>query len=296
MRQFCSFIVSLIMIVSCSLQKPGDLREKSKSYNDSKTTDDTDSMIKISTSVFIMGEPGFETSKTSAERPVKLTVSAFYFAKTEVLQSEWMKVMHVNPSLVINMKIPVDNVSWYDAIAYCNRRSIMEGMKPCYSLDGECNPDYWGDIPSANDSRWNNVVCNFEAGGYRLPTEAEWELAYRLHVPGKDIDTDNNSSGWPYQSKEEDASEVRTTPQAINLAISGGVFELNTNVWEWCNDWYKPYPKQAKKDYAGAATGDKRSLRGGRCQYENFRIPAAYRSRYAPSQRGSEIGFRVVRR
>lgn len=134
-------------------------------------------------SVFIMGEPGFETSKSGAERPCKVKVSAFYIGKTEVLQGEWIKVMQKNPSLVINEKMPVENVSWYDAAVYCNRRSFMEGLRPCYSIAGECDPEYWGDLPAGDDTRWNSVMCNYEASG------------------------------------------IRTTPQAINRTISGGIFE-----------------------------------------------------------------------
>lgn len=108
-----------------------------------------------------MGSPETEMQRESDETLHDVTVSDFYIGKYEVTQSEYEKIMGVNPSNFKGENLPVENVSWYDAVEYCNKLSESEGLTPVYTVDGE------------------NVSWDRSANGYRLPTEAEWEYAAR---------------------------------------------------------------------------------------------------------------------
>lgn len=108
---------------------------------------------------------------------------AFYMCDHEVTQAEYEAVMGEgsNPSYFktgadegeVQENRPVEKVTWYMAIVYCNKRSIKEGLTPCYTISGKTDPAEWGTIPDTSDETWNTVECNWTANGYRLPTEAE---------------------------------------------------------------------------------------------------------------------------
>lgn len=124
----------------------------------------------------------------------KLEIASFYMSDHEVTRGEYKAVMGSDPSTASahdkngneltgddNVKNnPVNKVSWYDSLVYCNKRSIKEGLTPCYSIDGKTDPKEWGTVPTSNNDTWNDVRCDFTANGYRLPTEAEWGNGLRV--------------------------------------------------------------------------------------------------------------------
>ena len=134
-------------------------------------------MVKINGGTYLMGSPDSEEWRGDDEIRHTVTVSDFYISPYEVSQAEYTAVMENNPSNFKGDNLPVENLSWYEAIAYCNARSEAENLTPVYTVDGE------------------TVIWNREADGYRLPTEAEWEYACRAStytpfntekVPGAD--------------------------------------------------------------------------------------------------------------
>lgn len=174
-------------------------------------------------------------------------------------------------------KRPVINVSWYDAIHYCNWRSKQEGLMEVYQI-----------------IKQQQISPNWQANGYRLPTEAEWEYAARggQQSQGFKYAGRNNVDevAWYYKN-----SEGKTQTVGQKQANELGLYDLSGNVWEWCWDWYGDYPTKAMEDTQGPDTGSFRVGRGG--SWHNVAIDARVEDRefINPASRGHNIGFRLAR-
>lgn len=256
-------------------------------------------MVFISGGVFIMGRT--QGNGEDYELPThSVSVSSFYMGKYEVTQAEYAHYMSANPYWSgysgLGPHYPAYYISWYDALKYCNLRSIAEGFTPVYSILGSTNPADWGNVPGSENDTWDAVICNWNANGYRLPTEAEWEYAARgasaipdyLYSGSDDIST----VAW-YSSN----SGIKTHIVGTKLPNELSLCDMSGNVLEWCWDWFARsyYLQSPSSNPTGPASGAQRVLRGGHYDslYNHCRV--SYRDAYYPGSGLTAFGFRVCR-
>jgi formylglycine-generating enzyme required for sulfatase activity len=236
----------------------------------------SEQMVHVQGGTFQMGTTG----GVSDEKPVhRVTLSDFYIGKYEVTQGEYKALMGKSPSdssKGIGDNYPVNKVNWNEAVEYCNALSLKEGLTPVYSGSG------------------NNVSCNFNANGYRLPTEAEWEYAARGGNSSRNYTYAGSNSlgnvGWYSEN-----SGSKNHPVGQKQPNELGLYDMTGNVWEWCWDWYGSYSSGSQSDPEGTSAGTGRVGRGG-CWLNIARFSrTARRSSSDPTSRNTYLGFRVVR-
>ncbi|HNT52293.1 MAG TPA: SUMF1/EgtB/PvdO family nonheme iron enzyme [Candidatus Syntrophosphaera sp.] len=265
-----------------------------------------DQMVEVAAGNFNMGRTNGTGDADNDDLPVHAVnlTRDFYIGKYEVTQAEWTAIMGSNPSNFVGNNLPVEMVSFYSVLAYCNKRSIAEGLTPAYTIKGSTNPTVWGDIPTVNDADWNAAVCNLDANGYRLPTEAEWEYAARGGV---------NTPDYQYSGSNTvgDVAWFVDNANATSHVVGGktanglGIYDMSGNVQEWVWDWYliDYYSTSPYSDPTGPATAgptNHRVIRGGSWEQTALFSQVSYRNR-GSSEKGmdkvsnSRLGFRVVR-
>jgi len=264
-------------------------QQTTQSTSNQQSTSVSANMVRIQGGTFTMGSPTNEPERIGTEVQHQVTVSSFYMGKYEVTQKEYQEIMGTNPSYSKGDNLPVERVSWYDAIEYCNKRSQKEGLTPAYTIDkNQKDPN---NKSSYDDVKWI-VTWNRNANGYRLPTEAEWEYACRAgtstaYNTGANI---NDNTGW-YSSN----SGNKTHPVGQKSANAWGLYDMHGNVWEWCWDWYGGYSSGSQTDPMGASSGAVRVNRGGGWYDSAVLLRSAFRDDSYPSGRGINLGFRLVR-
>ena len=234
-------------------------------------------MVQILGGKFMMGD------KDEVDAPPhEVVVGSFFMDRRLVTQEQFQKVVGANPSRWKGEKNPVEQLRWSDAVKFCNKRSELEGLRPCYDL--------------------KTLKCDFEASGYRLPTEAEWEYACRAGTttayffgdsPAKLNDYawfDKNSGGHP-------------RPVGQKQPNPWGLHDMAGNVWEWCNDFYKVdyYQESPRENPKGPNEGQNKVLRGGAWRFSADNCRSGYRYNESPGYSdvcfGYDIyGFRCVRK
>ncbi len=254
----------------------------------------SDNFILIPGGTFQMGDLFDEGD--SDEKPVRdVTVSDFYLSPYEVTFDEYdafctaTGITKPSDQNWGREKRPVINVNWNDAIAYCNWLSDQRGLQKIYTINGA------------------NVSANWNANGYRLPTEAEWEYAARQGGKkvrfgnGKDIADPkaiNFNGGESYKKTYSVIGEYRakTVPVgSLNSPNALGLHDMSGNVWEWCWDWKATYPSTAETNPKGPDSGSRRVFRGRSWYGSPDFVRCANRDSNSPDVRGSDLGFRLAR-
>jgi len=236
-------------------------------------------MVLIPAGSFQMGSRDGEADETP---PHGVALDAFWIDRTEVTQAQYGKLVLGNPAHFKAEGRPVEQVSWAEAALYCNLRSRAEGLEPCYDEE--------------------TAKCDFQAGGYRLPTEAEWEYACRAgSTTPYAFGADGSALGR--HAWFADNAGKKTQPVARKPANAWGLYDMHGNVAEWCNDVYAAdyYAHSPARNPPGPDDGEKYVLRGGAWNSQAAGCRCATRVGENPGFQDAcfardAIGFRCVRR
>lgn len=301
MRKFVSLFVSLFLIFSltaCSQPENSDTGSDLPSTSNSLEATDMqvpENFVLIKGGSFQMGSPDSEAWRSADETQHLVTVSDFYMSKYELTQKEYEEITGNNPSNFKGDRLPIENISWLDAVAYCNARSEKDGLTPVYTIDDQ------------------NVSWDRSANGYRLPTEAEWEYACRagtitpFYMENSPSAEDANYYGhYPYEIEENYFSqenlevkpgEYRQTTVPVDSFSENpyGLYNMHGNVSEWVWDYYGEYPTDAQTDPAGPTSGTLRVYRGGGWNDFAKNMRSAYRATLEQNKSSFNLGIRLVR-
>jgi len=245
-------------------------------------------MVAIAAGAFDAGSPLGASIRDADETPHRVTLTRpFLIATTEVSQALWERVMGANPSLrwSCGETCPVDDLSWFQAVDFCNELSRLTGLEPAYQVEGD------------------QVSWDETSPGYRLPTEAEWEYACR---GGSGDDFFNGAITEPHGCTTLDPlldqiawycpnGGSTTHPAARKAPNAWGLYDTAGNVSEWCWDRYGDYPAGPVIDPTGPPTGAQRVRRGGSWSEAARDCRSADRAMVDPTTRSYNLGLRLAR-
>ncbi|MFH1071759.1 MAG: SUMF1/EgtB/PvdO family nonheme iron enzyme [Candidatus Glassbacteria bacterium] len=211
-------------------------------------------------------------------KPVyQVTISNIWISTYEITQDLYRQVIGNNPSVnKSDSSFPVTNVTWYDAVKFCNKLSEMAGYESCYDLE-----------------TWH---CDYSKNGFRLPTEYEWEYACRAgsltRYSSGDTPSDLNRVGWYMDNSSNTIHPVgKKSPNLQNM------YDMHGNAMEWCNNWWSAaYDTTRKVDPPGPETGSQRSVRGGDYTSAALKCGSAIRNFAPPNFSLDVLGFRIASR
>lgn len=249
-------------------------------------------MTLIPAGTFAMGSPVTEANRFGSETQHSVTLSAFWMDTTLVTQGQYAAVMGVNPSYYVRCgtDCPVEEVTWFDAVLYCNARSKRDGLDTVYTYASMVGT--YGDGVSTLEG----IKSDLSRNGYRLPTEAQWEYAARggtktAYYWGESADADTvNKYAWHMGN-----SVGITRPVATKPGNPFGLYDMAGNACEWTNDWYGTYASIEQFDPGGPLSGSGRVVRGGSWVNPASYLRSARRGSQRPAERIIDNGFRAVR-
>ena len=305
MKKCLSIALAFLLALSISAcgdeQTPPDGTTNKGTTNDVTNASDagdeapTDDFVRINGGTFTMGSPEDEGWRRDDEIQHTVTVSDFYMSRFELTQKEYRDITGEDPSTFTGDDLPVENISWYDAIAFCNALSEKEGLTPAYTIDQ------------------TSVTWNREADGYRLPTEAEWEYACRagtttpFYIASSPSAEEANYYGhYPYGIEDNYFSQSdltvkpgqyrQTTVPVDSFAPNPyGLYNMHGNVSEWVWDYYGAYETEARTDPTGNVSGTLRVYRGGGWNDFAKDLRSAYRAAMEADKCSFNLGMRLAR-
>jgi formylglycine-generating enzyme required for sulfatase activity len=244
---------------------------------------------------FVMGSPATEEGRRSDESKHKRRIGrTFALAATPVTKEQFLRFLpkfsHSEMRRYPEPTCPIGGMIWHEAAAYCNWLSAQEGIAPdqwCYETDAQ------GQVTKLRANYLSRT-------GYRLVTEAEWEVACRAGAVtsryyGETEELLGKYGWYAHNSKE------RTWPVGSKKPNDLGLFDMHGNVYSWCQESYKNYPTlsnrafEDKEDILYINSTNSRVLRGGSFNDHASYVRAAYRLRYVPASRSDDVGFRPAR-
>ncbi len=221
-------------------------------------------MVRINGGTFTMGDDETGTAEVKVDN--------FIIDKYPVTQSLYREIMGKDPSKFDGDDKPVETVSWFEAVEFCNRLSEKYNQEPAYKGKGE------------------NIEWDRKSLGFRLPTEAEWEYACRAGTSGDRYGVLDNIAWY------KDNSNKSTQPVGQKDKNEFGLYDMLGNVWEWCWDWYKEgYDKDQRDNPKDPDNGSYRVIRGGSWRNDARLCRSAFRGDSGPDSRSYDVGFRLSR-
>jgi sulfatase modifying factor 1 len=287
----------------------------------------------------LMVIPAGSFQRDEGEENISVITKPYSLSKYQITRQQFLDIMGADPSdetCSNGMKDPVQMINWYHAIAFCNKLSLLEGLTPAYTVEGVsdwANLDF-DDIPSGDDynhkngdvgdANWNAATCDWEANGYRLPTEMEWmwaamgadKDARADAIDAEGINRTGYTKGYAGSTERDyeqenlgdyawyrNNSSSKTHPVGEKLPNELGLHDMSGNVGEWCWDWYQRYPSGSpsgyplgtKTDHKGSRNIFVRVVRGGSWVDSASDCTVADRNRTNPYVQSTSVGFRILR-